>query len=1394
MNIRPKTVRRLLILFVAFASVTGAIVALVMLRLHQRQQQTAKLREQAHAAFVARDYDQALALYSQYLARNHESQENEPDAVYEYARSRKTVPMDGSRHFYEAIGIYERYLQLDPTDPHDAQHELLELYTQVRYNKEARGLAARLLKKDPGDIVALWAQVESLTNDRNFADALTACQKLNRIDPLNFVQQQCELDLMRALKQPPEQIVDHARRLLEAHPDDPRFVALMSVAYTCAHDDENAKKWIEQAAQLPPADIDSVLRIIEILDANQQFDLSDNLLDRSMRKSKDPRLLRKTMQRLWEREDSKQIVDRLAQLDAGSPASDAALLGYRALALRETGHPDQALRIVAALGTRHDDTSKAWVIALQAEGGPGKVDSIRKLREAEARDPVNPVFPFLLGKAYLSLGETEEAIRALGEAGRLSPSWAVPYCMMSELLAGTGRYPAAMQTADEARRRAPNLALVQITYACAWYALDVIAGKDAQPQNLDRLLSLVEGIQQARPNEPTTLPIYVSLLARRGHREQAVQVLKDSMSSRPAPSAQALARLTAVSEQEHLGLEQQIIACAEQAYGTTPALALTRAMLLHRAGRTADGVHLIDSLRQAHPADISWQVVEAQYRDATGDAAALRQWIALGDEHPSDLQLQYTILASSSRLTDRAFWRRTIDRVKAMTGPESQLWQIEEARWQLSGNPSGTELDATISAIQKLTQDWPALPEPHRMLADALLRTTRPDRMATATAELTAAYELLPGDFDSASQLAQSLISQGRAEKAAELVDAVAREPRLDREQRLWAAKTYAQLGQVRRAIQLLAPAPADARQDTARDALLASLYRRLGSLDEAVALYKQVLSRPDAPVGALADGAEFFVSLNQPDTAERFLARLDKMPLKPGTMQVLRAHFDELGGAPERARQALLDATDSNPQSEQLWQELAGWYLRRGQYDQADSSAARGLKAIPGSAVLATLREQIGRLRHIPPLGLEAIIDVISHDPQNEPASHALRVLSEAWARHDSPIATAAALRQLADQYLSFLPLQSLAVQRELALGRYDDAIALAARATQAAPGAPEPYRLLCSADSSAGRWDDARQAAIRWRQASAADTLDPDLFIATTYLQQARPDPQAALRQLAAYVAESSPSAKRDLALPLYCQALIAAGRADDAAALLQPRLSEPSWRTVWMRVAAFNNDADAASQWIRRISVPSDPTEQLRLAQAWDQVGTRFDSQPAHDSARDVLKQLIVRQQMGSEAWATWALVNQSLDALSEAETGWREYLKLRPDDPHARNNLAYVLLREGGNAKLAEAGKLVRQAIDALPAVSTFYDTLARVQLQSGKTDDAVKSFHTALDTDQTNLEAMIGLADVLQSRRDGRDEAKSLLTRINAAVSSGASLPPAVRKQFERVKGALSSSL
>ena len=1397
MSIRPKTIRRLLILLLAFAAAAGAISIWLLISQHRQRGQIAQLRQEAWSAYDARDYPHAVGLFSEYINRSH-SQNNDPDSIFAYGRSRASVPLPNGSHTFEAIHIFQHYLELRPDDPRDAEHELLKLFTRVQYDREAKTLADVLLVKNPEDVEALRAKAEALSHERNFAEALVVCQRINRIAPLNLKWQCFELGTMEALKRPPEQVVANAEALQKEHPGDARFEALLALAFEYAKDDAAAKKAIERAAQLPPPDADSVLSIVAILDSKQDRALADDLLARAMATDHDPRLLGLVAERLWQQQHRAELLAKLKDLDPKLPAASTALLGYKALALCELGQPGEAQPLIDTLASRQDDSSIAWTSALRARMGAATApaaETIRKYREAIAHERTGAVFHFLLGQEYASIGDVDQARRELLVAGSsIAPTWALPYTQASWLLCQAGQFRDALECADVARQRAPGDGAAIKAYAVASYGILMQSGHSDDADQRAALLRFIEEIQNHVRNEPDTLPLYVSLLAQQGQRDSAIQVIKDALAADPSPPVEALLKLAQISFQEHLDLEDQIINRAEKLGGVTPAIASARAFLLYRAGKTPEALELFKSGRQSHPGEVDWQLAEAQFRDLIGDPAAPRQWVQIANAHPADLHVQYALLASPSRATDRAMWRAAIDRVKTLVGPDSQVWKIDDARWQLSGKPSGKALDALIASLQQIVRDSPSFPDPHQLLADALLRSGRADATVKATEELTAANELQPANPQTSRQLAGLLLQQGKLDKALALVEGVAKQPSLPPEQRTWAAGMYSDLGYPDRAVALLTDPTAP--PNVLRDAMLARVYRRAGRNAQANAAYRKLLEDAAPDPNALADAATFFAATRQRDLVDKCVSLLQNLHPDPSALELLRGNLEELMGAPEKAVAHLQAAIKADPHSAQAWQEMAGYWLRQGKLEEADRAAADGFVSAPQSPALAAMRTQIARLRVTGLEGLASIIQIISHSPLDAPADQLLGLLNQAKQRNDPPDQVASDLRQLADRYEACIPIQELLVQRYIGLGRYKEAAQIASRAGQMAPNDPAPLRLLFDVYRSAGNWEAARQAAEQWRQRDADNPVEADIAIAVTYLSQPIPDPQAALQKLAGYESDSAPETLRRAALQYYCHALILAGRSDQAAGLLKPLLAEsPQWRIAWLMLAAAHKDAGSASQWLEQVVdlLSADSvSEQLALADAWEQIARRFDLAEGYERALRILQPLAARQPIVPAALRARARIEVLLERYARAEAALREFLRASPNDPGAQNDLAYALLMQGGQERLQEARQLALTAVNSSASNSTFYDTLARIQLQLGHRAAAIKAFHIALEKDANNVEAMIGLADLLQGGAPDREELRSLFTRINSALAAGTPVPNQLRKQLERVKNAMSS--
>ncbi|HEY2588154.1 MAG TPA: tetratricopeptide repeat protein [Tepidisphaeraceae bacterium] len=1401
MNIRPKTVRRLLVLFAAFLLLLGGVVLLVLRSIRKEKATVAGMRQSAFRAYDMHDYASAVSLFGGYVNRSP-VENSDAEAIYAYAIAREHVPMGGQRQIPEAINLFQRYLDLDPADRHDAGHELLRLYARARYNNEALTLADKLLAKNPKDVEAVRTRVGVLVANKKPADALKACHALNQVDPGNIAWEERELQLMSELKQPNQQIVAHARQLLESHTGDPRFHAILASALDLTGDSAGAIKSLEDAAQLPAPDPDAAIQIISLLNMVPRIDLSDAVLNRSLSQFKDPRLEEMSLQRLFETDAYGPLLDKLKDLNSRSPASPPTSLAYKAMALYQLNRRPEADAIVAALAGRKDDVSVAWTGALRARFASPPMDPaamITAYRDAVARDRLNPVFYYFRGEARAVLGETDEALRDWGFAARLSPTWTLPLFRMSRTLSSTGRYADAMRVAQAMLRRAPGSIGGKIACTIADWGRIQQDPAELQGDEGQNLLKNLEAIRSSVPNEPETLPAYVALLSRRGQREKAIAAIQSAMAA-PTPLPETtFGQLLAVDQHEHLGLQQQILDGAEKSHGLTAAIAYERARSLYNAGKKDEAAELVKSLRRSHPSDPQWLLSDARFRDATGDPEALNTWKAACAAQPDNIRVQYAALSTPVRFADRAFWQKTIERVKALTGPDAQAWQVEEARFRLSGQATPQELEQSVAALQKIVQASPELADVHRLLAQTLLRLGKPESLGRATSELTAAHDLQPDDFGTTSQLVVLMASQGMRDRALAMVTDLAHRPTLTAEQRLWAASTFGQLGSPQDGIKLLTSADAVAQMGSKRDDLLANLCLRAGRMDDARKAFQKILDDPAAAPSGLVHAADFFAASHRADKADQCLARLKEMTLDDASADLLRAHLQEQEGNPDEAAKTLTEATRTHSNSEQAWRELAGLHLRNANLDEADKVAAAGLQAIPNAPALTAMRLQIGRLRTLDRRDVIPLLLTLSHDPRQPAAQATVAALADAQARHLSAQDTLANLRQLADQYTEFLPLQEIVVKRYLAARRYKDATDVASRTVELAPGDPAPLKMLTEIQITAGDFAAGRATANRWRQASAGNPLEPDLAIARTYLMQGDPDPASALKQLEPYMADAAPELQRLATTPLYCRALLAAGRFDDAAARLQPLIAKsPQWVGVWLELAtAGAKGVNASTQWLKRLAplLPANsPGLQIALAQAWHRVGFQFDSTAAIEAARDMLQPIVAKPPVPAAAWEVWALVQQSLSNLPEAEHAWDEFLKLDADNSSAKNNLAFVLLLEGDAAKLPRAQSLAKEAVAAAPDASTFYDTLARIEGQLGHRPEAIRNFRQAIDKNPADIEAMVGLADALQSQPDGRDEARALLTRISALLDGGTPLLPPIRKELDRVKTALSASL
>lgn len=1417
MSIRPKTKRRLIILGLAAVLVFGAGLAVYLRYLQKRGADLTASRAAAMSAYAAGDYAAALPHFSKYLAESKTADlprgKADAEALFAYGKSRSHVERGDNRHLWEAKGIFERYLALMPGDA-EAERMLLEIYPKLNMNAEAVTKADGVLARAPGDVYALKAKTRALIQKgmqqdaKSLADAVAAGERLNQVAPLDLEGLLLTQYALVATKRPLEEVTARAEEQLKAHPDDPRFELLLASAHLYADQLDKARQWLGAAAARKAPNEQFVTELVTRLDALGMYRQSHDVLERAaVAFSDDASLARAAVQRQWQAGKYEAVAQRLAALDPAAPRTDAALLGLRALSLYQLGRRDEAQGVVDPLAARgaSDSTAFAWSTALRARFGEPAApprEQVEKYRAALEKDPGNAIVHHLRGEAFARLGEGTLALDAWSEAARRAPSWSEPRKRLAGVLAQEGRFADAVRVAEDAYRRAKDDLSTVIVWSQAAYGLIETM---PEQREIDRLLRAVEEIQQAAPGEPNTLPIYASVLARSGRRDEAAKVIRSALAAEPAPTPQVVARLAAVSRDNGLGLENEAAAKLRGFSAGDPAAAFAAALERLDAGKPQEGLALLNDARAATkdvtPADeLSWRLVLAQYLDVTRDPDALAKWTEVADQNPKDLRVQTAALRARCRQQDRDFWRRTIDRVKGLTVENSQLWRLEEARWLLTGELGEKQEASVLATLTELARNAPHSTEPHRLLSIAHERSAasgspheQQSAMRLAAEEMAKASDLRPSDVGIVADLARLMRVVGRSDETPRFLDRAAAAPSLDRAGRLRLAEIYAQHGQTKKAIELAAPLGTEAAPSLAR------WHRALGQHQAAVDLYNRLLDEPALDAQTTLDAATFFAGQKQPAQAEKFLAKLDtNKALQPGAKELVRAKFAERHQSADAAKWYIAAATAPGAPPG-AWREWAGHHLRHRRFAEAAAAAEKGLAVYPRDADLAAMR---ARAQDLEPLAQDrsaaALVSYLSFDPRNAPANDMLKVLLEMrGGKTGGAEATdaVAKLRAAADRHPNFLPLQVAAVRGHLRAGEPQKAELVARRATASFPDDIEAIRLVTAVCSATGRWAELREAAMTWRRLSPDEPLEPDLLIARAMLNGN--DAAAAADRVAPYAkaeadkAKAGGSANAEV-LDLYARALIATGKSDDAAALLEPLAKQSAAvRRLWLDLAgAFRSrDLESAAKWVTRIepSVAKEaPAERRDLATAWYVVGREFNDRESLSTARSLIQPLTSSPDMAAEAWVVMASCDEALGDLPAAEKGYREALKLRPEHPVVRNNLAYVLLLRGGASQLAEAHALSAAAVAASPRSASFHDTLARIEAKRGNADAAVTSFRKALSLDPGSLEALIGLADVL-SQTGRRDDARAHLLQIDSSLSLSPRLTPPLQSQLDAVR-------
>ncbi len=1379
MSIRPKTVKRIIILLVVTLIVGAGGAGMYAYNQNQRQERLKQNRTEGLAAAEAKDWPIAGEKL-QPVVRAYPS-----DLQVAYALARARLFGDGeASNPNQAMSLLQEIVRNSPTDSstedpadtqirEDARKLLLELYVAAGINPAARKLADEILADNPDDIDALTALATALAgNDNN--RALAASLRLNELEPDNLDGHIRTMSLLRRQGRPGSVVLEFATGKLAERPDDPRRHLLVAIAADFAGDRELSTKHLDAAVAAEPPDEAFTLRLVDIFDRMNRFEQADQLLVRMLAADAPPTIRYAMAARQWQLGSATAALQTLQDVP---PDTISPLVGLKAALLLHRGDRRGAYELLDVLDARDDRTSLAWSRAVKAafDTPDATADSLEAMRLALDVEPDNSFFRAWLGDAYGRLGENELAMRHWREAAQAAPAWAAPKMAISRALLAAGRTNTAIAEAGDAfrRSRGSDAALINL--------LSIRAARLAEAptsSETEVLLEQIEALQARRFGEPETLPVYVALTERTRGPDAARQIIERALELEPPLPVATRVRLAEVSSQHELGLEDRLLAGVPM----TPAIAFDRARSLAMAGRMEQARKLLQRPGK------SWELAEARLLEVAGHAEAPAYWARLAEKYADDPDVQRMLLDAPSLAREYDVLSRAVDRLRDLTGEAGQRWKIERAKLLLetSGDDHARSMEA-INILEQILRETPVLVEPRIYLA---LGLEKKGQVASATQHLRRAAEHDPGNARATLELARLLKSRGMIDESRVYLRRLKQEGVRGPAFRNRLAAYLVEAGEPVAAIELLQDADLVAGLDPDGRRFLAQLLWRRGETTAAAGHFERLLEDASPTRESVVSAASFYHATGRPQEAEQTIALLEADRFGTGERLWGQAAYAENRGDLGTARQLLEQATASPGATAEMWISRVRLEQQARDYERARQLAD---EAVSRFAEHETLRNVALEARAIDLAGggasrLDDLIAVFAADPAKAEWAQLLRSLQAEMRSRKTSGEDISMLQDLAQRLPTFFPLQAILIEAHWQRGELQAAAAAANAAFAALPNDPEAARYATYAFQLASMWPEAENAARAWRRTALVNPLEPNTFIAEASLEQGRAANAVSILEPHADALRANPNALAK-SVTVLAAAYTANGQQPEAMALLKPLAEKsPRWQAAWVRTAVQRSrDGSAALAWMRDLK-PETPEGRRMLAIGCLQLFERFGEPRLLDEALSMLEPALSAPTPEAADLRLAGQIALRQADLAAAIAFYERLLAVKPDDAPALNDLAYALLTQ--QTELERARDLASRAV-AIDPQPAYRDTLGRVLLSLEALPEAIEQFKAALETDPDRVEALLGLAAAL--RESGQEEdAREALFRAERAARSQQWVSPTLREQMDGLRADLNN--
>lgn len=1217
MRLKPKTVRRLLLLSLVFVLVLGALGAFVVLRHSRNEARFEARRANGLAALAEGQHVRALEHLGPYL-KAHQS---DSEILLAYARARRNVEEYQGTHLRDAANIYQRYLGIHPDDA-DARRELLACYYEAGMYAEVIDTARRLRPADiaamkPADIEVIRYEVPArqARNDQS-NDTVALLRRAIELAPNSF-EWRIRLAILLNTAKRSEETAAFVEETAKAFPDDPR-VDLLRIAVGAG--DTLVQEPLKILAATAGLDPETGERIGPALDTSEivmdmlirgfgamgRTDLLLSALEPRAREG-DLNYVRAFSRYALYSGNFARLVETQAAMTDKKHWSAPDVLAVVALSLKELGRRAEADAMWERLEQQPRDYRViSWSMARKVlvDEAPVMLDAIKTLRNATTENPIEPIFRTRLAELLLQLGRAEEARTELTAAERspLSNGWSRPGVLRVRSFLLENRLIEARKESIELARRFPSDSVASTTLLAVRSEMldrgfaDIGDVRDTA-ERLSATLDVLSGPQgEAVPSDlRATLIASIAVAADKGESvDLARRAVTLAAESDVVFSTQLLSRLVEISRRRSFDLDNRLIERAER-NGPTPASTLVRGLVLHSDAHTQEAIELVRT--RAAAADVSsteWRMLVPCFLDIIKSPDAPEEWKAVLTKYPDDPQIHLMAIQSRSLPRDPALVAQVADRIDQLSGSSGQktplIARMARARAMASGSEAAKNRDQIVGMLRSIVGEAPDLLEPRLFLAEALLAPSKTSSAgqtySEAIEQLRAAIPLASDPAPIRLRIADIYTQSGNVDAARAELNAFAADARADVGARWSAVEALAGIGKFEEAADLAKDliTTAGSKGAPARAVSLARILTLAGRTEDAGRVYADLTKRTTeiTPEQAfeIASGLD---TIGRGADAKSMLDRLGAMPEHQVDVQRVRARLALAADGFEEARKILLPLTESNPKDSQAWRLLVESYIIEGNLAEARQVFERAHNAVGEDPAMELLGLQLDvRAGEGSTDALKSLADVLEKNPEFQERAAAVRAY--ATIRENSSTPDPAALGELAVRFPDEPTLQSVIISDLLSV--YPPALTVAAEISlQSARRFPAQWQTAADVvrvHRMTAQWNVVLDAAERWRRLHPSP--EADFAAAEAQLELNRPRQAKTLIDPYASSLRQDPASTPAAAL-LWARIAVANGQTEEVRRSFEPMLesSQPVLRGVWLPLATRTLPPDTSLTWL-------------------------------------------------------------------------------------------------------------------------------------------------------------------------------------------------------------------